>query len=161
MFASGVCALWDRGGLYHTIRHSDRSVASSASKCDIPQCTRPPELECATHTHTHCPDPDSTSGKENDMACTLFTKHITPPQPPSVYTSVQKLLGLGEGEFVHICITNHIYIRADTAYSTNSIVCTTTLDYIVFYPLKENKTLNPERSYCSYGCCQVKYKGKC
>ncbi len=61
MFAPGVCALWDRGGLYRTIRHHDRSVASSASKCDIPQCTRP--------VHTHCPDPGHTSGREDDMVC--------------------------------------------------------------------------------------------
>ncbi|RXN25585.1 hypothetical protein ROHU_005862 [Labeo rohita] len=61
----GVCALWDRGGPYRTIRHRDRSVASSASKCDIPQCTRPPEPGRAVHTH--CPDPGHTSGGEDDM----------------------------------------------------------------------------------------------
>lgn len=109
MFASGVCTLWDRGGLYHTIRHSDRSVASSASKCDIPQCTRPPELECATHTHTVLTPTTHLERKMIWHVYPLFTKCITLPQPPSVYTSVQKLLGLGEGEFVPICITNHTY----------------------------------------------------
>lgn len=109
MFSSGVYALWDSGGLYHAIRHSDRLVASNASKCDILQCTTPPELE-RTHTHTVLTPATHLERKMIWHVYPLFTKSIEPPQPPSVYMSVQKLLGLGEGEFVPICITNQSYV---------------------------------------------------
>lgn len=59
--------LWVGGGLCHTIRYIDRPVASSASKCDIPECTRRPKAQCAVHTH--CLDPRHTSGRKDDIVC--------------------------------------------------------------------------------------------
>lgn len=148
MFAPGVCALWDRGGPYRTIRHRDRSVASSASKCDIPQCTRPPEPGRAVHTH--CPDPGHTSGGEDDMVCIpplLSVLHC--PDPLKIICKFKSCwVWVSENSSLFVSLIMNIRgegFRSRNLQTQQTVVCTTTF---IFYALKENKTINHERSCC-------------